>query len=897
MTRKSATCDTMPTRARKFSPFLFHTLPLLWIVGAVVSLASLTSCKGKAGAGAITVEINPGVSQTLDEGQPKTFTATLSNDTKNKGVTWSLTGTGCSGSGCGMLSSTTAPTMTYTAPTPVSAAFSVTLKATSNAASAAVASLTISVVLPPAFTTTSLPNGQNGVQYSQTIVVTGGVAPLTFSLAAGSASLPAGLSLNASGNLVGTPSGSGTSNFTVQVVDSGGLAPVMQALSITVNPAPPLSITTTSLAPASVNVPYTASVVAKGGVEPLTWSVTPNLPAGLSLNTASGVVSGTPTVATSATVFAFSVQDSALPTHQTANVQLTLAVNPAQPLKISTTSLPSGTTATAYTSPLAVSGGVQPYTFSLSSGQLPSGLSLPTEPTNSASISGTPILAGASSFTVQVTDSETPVPNVVFSTPLSITIAAGTNNTALFNGSYAFLFNGFDAQGSVAVVGAFTAAGSGSSGTIPAGLLDSNRVSGVILAASLTGTFTVGSDGRGTLSLTETTGTGGVLKTAYDLVLESDGSARMIENDTTGTQGTGVIKRQSSANLGVGSFAGRYAFAFGGQDLSGKPTAFAGTIFADGSSNLSGGEADFNDAGMLGAALPLSGTFLTSGSFNRGSAGFTYQLPHQPQVTPTYVFYFVSPTDLFFAAVDTTDATHPRLSGEMLAQNANAVFDLTILPASSASVASGSGVDTNASVFAGLLQGDGNGNASLSFDENDAGTITGGTTPASVAGTYFVFPNGRVTLTGLGTRLSVAYMIDRNQGFLIGADNAATAGLLEQQTGGPVFSVASVLDGYTLSAPVALDDQVLNVVGQLVADGAGTLNGTLDEAGPNGTSTLGQVVAVPYTVAADGRGTITTAGLTGLPSNLVLYVVSPAKFRAVSVTAGDAHPEVFFFDH
>ena len=891
-------------------------LRLLRVMG-VICLAAfvviISSCGGKNGAGTITVEINPGNAQTVDEAQMLMFTATVANDTSNKGVTWMLTGTGCSGTGCGTLSSTTAATITYTAPTPVSVGFSVTLTATSVAATAALKTVTISVVVPPVFTTTTLPNGQNGVQYFQTIVVTGGVSPLTFSLAAGSGSLPAGLTLNTTGSIVGTPSGSGTSNFTVQVKDNDGLA-VTQALSIAINPAPPLSIATTSLPPATVNVPYTGSVVAIGGVNPLTWSVTPNLPAGLTLNQASGVISGTPTTATSATTFTFSVHDSALPANQTATVQLSLSVNPAQPLQISTLSLASGTTAKAYTAPVAVSGGVQPYTFTLASGQLPAGLTIGAGGVG-GQISGTPIIAGASgtsqtsTFTIEVTDSEKPVANVAISIPLSITIAAGANNLPLFNGSYTFLFNGFDSQGSVAVAGAFTASSTGASGTISGGVQDSNRVSGVVLAATLTGSFTIGSDGRGTLSLTATNSTGGILTTDYELVLESDGSARMIENDTTCTQnvstcmqGTGIIKPQPSTSLTAGSFSGNYAFGFSGQDLAGKPTAFAGTVFADGVGTFNRGEADFNDAGTIGPALPLNGTFSLSGSFGRGSATIVFQLPKQEQVTLTYVFYFVSPgavstvTDLFFVAVDVTDSTHPRLDGEMLAQT-NTAFNLTTLPASNAGVATGSGANANSDVFAGLLQGDGNGNATLTFDENNGGAITGGATSASLAGTYVVFPNGRVSFSGLGQHVSVAYLTGANQGFLIGTDSGATLGLLEEQTGGPVFSTASILDGYTLSAPVATDNQVLNIIGQFFADGAGSLTGILDEAGPNGTGNPGQVVATDYTVANNGRGTILLGGLPGLPTNLVLYVVSHAKFRAVSVTAGDAHPEVIFFDH
>jgi hypothetical protein len=74
-------------------------------------------------------------------------------------------------------------------------------------------------VVPPNITTTSLPNGQRGVAYNQTLQATGGVTPYTWSLASGS--LPIGVSLNgATGVISGTPTKKGTFSFVVRVRDS-----------------------------------------------------------------------------------------------------------------------------------------------------------------------------------------------------------------------------------------------------------------------------------------------------------------------------------------------------------------------------------------------------------------------------------------------------------------------------------------------------------------------------------------------------------------------------------------------------------------------------------------------------------------------------------------------------
>ena len=85
---------------------------------------------------------------------------------------------------------------------------------------------------------------------------------------------------------------------------------------------------------------------------------------------------------------------------------------------IATSSLPSGILQTLYSASLQATDGLSPYTWSLSAGSLPAGLSL----SSSGVISGTPTTAGTSNFTVQVSDSESPPATT--STPLSLTVTA-----------------------------------------------------------------------------------------------------------------------------------------------------------------------------------------------------------------------------------------------------------------------------------------------------------------------------------------------------------------------------------------------------------------------------------------------------------------------------------------
>jgi tetratricopeptide (TPR) repeat protein len=179
-----------------------------------------------------------------------------------------------------------------------------------------------------AISTTSLPDGVLNTPYSATLQSTGGTGVVTWSLATGT--LPAGLALNAgSGAITGTPTAGGTSSITVKATDSANPPnSVTTAISISINAvAPTLAISTASLPNGSIGTPYDQIVVATGGTAPFTWSISSgSLPAGLSLNSTTGAMTGTPTTsATTPTGFTFTVtvtDSSAAPL--TAQKQFTL---------------------------------------------------------------------------------------------------------------------------------------------------------------------------------------------------------------------------------------------------------------------------------------------------------------------------------------------------------------------------------------------------------------------------------------------------------------------------------------------------------------------------------------------------------------------------------------------
>lgn len=266
-----------------------------------------------------------------------------------------------------------------------------------------------SMVTPLSISTTTLPGGEVGLAYGQTLAASGGTMPYSWAVTSGT--LPAGLSLAAAGAISGTPTTAvAGAAVTFTVTDSGSPAQTKTA-SLTMTIAAPIAITTTSLPNGIVGTAYSATLMASGGTTPYTWSAT--LPAGLTLNISSGAISGTPTAATSVPI-TFTVSDS-----NKKSVSTTLALTIAPVFSVATTSLPNGQIGHPYSATLTVSGGTAPITWSLTSGSLPAGLAL-----NANMISGTPTAtANQAQLTFQAVDSSNPAQNASASLTLNVSPA------------------------------------------------------------------------------------------------------------------------------------------------------------------------------------------------------------------------------------------------------------------------------------------------------------------------------------------------------------------------------------------------------------------------------------------------------------------------------------------
>lgn len=273
--------------------------------------------------------------------------------------------------------------------------------------------LSITVVDFLRITNTTLPNANREIIYFGGIPITGGLWPYTVSLSPGSNPLPPGLTLDSDGRIRGAPEVEGNFSFTVTVSDRGSIQQtITETVSLFVDNQ--VFILSQPLPYGVIGKPYSTTIQVRGGTPPYSFSLVQGsvLPAGLTLDSSTGEISGIPSQVIIVYGIWISVNDSYQPSRTTSQLFNNLSIIPT--INFQTSTLDDAALGTGYGESITVSGGYAPWSIRVSAGSLPPGVNLITSNPffGPAQVSGTPTQLGQFSFTLEASDSGSP-PDVV----------------------------------------------------------------------------------------------------------------------------------------------------------------------------------------------------------------------------------------------------------------------------------------------------------------------------------------------------------------------------------------------------------------------------------------------------------------------------------------------------
>jgi len=431
--------------------------------------------------------------------------------------------------------------------------------------------------------------------------------------------------------------------------------------------------------------------------------------------------------------------------------------------------------------------------------------------------------------------------------------------------------------------GSFTADGNGH---ISDGLEDVNVCAGVFTLQFTNSTYSIGADGRGTLTLKNSTGT-----TNYSITLTSATQGVVAQTDVNSTA-TGSFQRQNTSAFSNPAIAGGYVFDFAGINVRLNPESVIGRFTADGAGGINSGLLDSNEAGTASnQQLFPAGAFYhidTNGdgiNFGRGTANIAGH---------NFAFYIVDGTRLKLLGTDFPAA----FSGEAFAQQ-NMSFTDASLNNGVAFLIGGSS-STGPIATAGRFTADGAGNLSGIFlDENNNGTIT--LLPSqsgTVTGTYTVDANGlgggtaTWTDSKAGTFSFIFYLISPTQAVFQETDGGITSdGTILAQTAGPISSATLAGDFAVIWSGVSSDEE--DFVGQMKLTSASGNNasGVMDfNEFRTGTQFFDIQFKGPLTITTPGTGPNTLSVTTNFPSartfDFTAYAVDSNAVFLIGAEAG-----------
>jgi hypothetical protein len=667
------------------------------------------------------------------------------------------------------------------------ATYNITVTVTIGTQTSAPAALSLTVPALPAVTTTSLPNGNIGAAYSQQLNYSGGASTtVTWAIVSGSLPPSSGLTLSPSGVISGTPATQTTYSFSVAVT-VGTQTSAPQALTLVVN-----NIVVTSAANASgeVGLPFSFNLTGRGGSPPYTWSLatgSANLPAGLTLNAATGAITGSPTSAAGSPFSGITVKATDT-IGGTATLAMTFAISGARgtvnnsELNGQYAFLLSGFDAKG--NPLAVGG-----KFSVDgNGNLLGGVMDTngtglTAPVANASLSATTYAVGADNrgkltlttaggtgtYTIALNNissgvagggyiTETDSSGQTLSGTLALQTPAAFNTSSIANG-FAFGIDGFAANDTATQlvhrgdIGEIQFSGAG--GIVSAEYLSTGSGSLTPIVPT-SGSISIASNGRGTFSLTLPSGGGTVDFWAY---VVNSGKLLLLSSDAAGNgasakdllYGQALQQTIVTGNFNAASLSGISVVRTEKLGVTNAgayyPDAQVGLYTFNGTGKVS--LASDENAGGTITSDALAGTYSVAvngrvtAALSSGLGGCTDCLSLQ-----TY-FYLVGANQGFVL-----DFSTPVLSGYFQGQTSTGFTAASL----SGTYAAGSLEPlARASAYASAaLNSTGTGTVTGTEDENVNGTVT---PDVAVSDTYTVGATGRVAVTPASGGASAIYII------------------------------------------------------------------------------------------------------------------------------------------
>jgi len=458
-----------------------------------------------------------------------------------------------------------------------------------------------------------------------------------------------------------------------------------------------------------------------------------------------------------------------------------------------------------------------------------------------------------------------------------VTVTSVVFNNSSLKGNYVLSLRGTGANASSSfyAAGVITADGNGN---ITGGAEDMNDTnSGYTRAATVTGTYSIGADGRGTLNLNSSLGS-----FAYAIAIRADGNAGLNEADKVVVNATGTLEAQA-ANVSAPS--GSYAFGFSGASSACGSMNSIGLFGMD--NGAVSGMQDLNCGGMVTQSQVLSGSYGTIDALGRGTGSFFSGMG-----ASDFIYYMVSANRYRFLSSDSR--TGLLGSADLQAEASFADSDFNGLYVISSSATSQTTISNM------LIEIDPlGGNIPTGFiDVNNTGAVSN----SNVTGAYSLGPSGYVTgtfnaiLNTLQTSFPFSmYLVSSGQAYYLDLrtqiqgrtdiEGVTGGGLVYAQTETALDNLAwagsytTRQAGHFTAGGALSTGNSTTVSGQISANGNGVLAGTLDFNDPSGVSS-GLQAQGSYSVGltVPGRTTVKIITPNGT-RNYAAYIVSPRQVQ------------------